>query len=159
MLAPCVPQMLASLEPTGGNKALGAFAISSYILGFTIGILAIAPLAKVYGRAPVLRGSSFGFLIFTLLCATSRSMGMLIAARILAGCFGGVPMALGGAVIADVFGPGSRHKATALYTQSVMIGPLVGPVLGGAINEGLGWRWVFWITSILVRDEGTLIPS
>ena len=58
-------------------------------------------------------------------------------------------MAIGGAVIADMYPSGARDGPLAFYAVGTMIGPTVGPILGGIITGNLGWRWVFWIIAIL----------
>lgn len=60
-------------------------------------------------------------------------------------------MAIGGAVIADMYPPGERMRPMACYSAGTMLGPTLGPVLGGITTGSLDWRWVFWIASILVR--------
>ena len=159
MLAPCVPQVLATFDTSEDHAALGAFSVSVYMLGFTVGILLLAPFANVYGRAVVIRCSSAGFLAFTFMCGFSKSLYMLIGARLLAGCCAGVPMAVGGVIVADIFPPGAREKAIAAYTFSVMLAPAVGPILGSTINGLFGWRWVFWTGSIMVSDSSPWVAK
>lgn len=150
MLAPSVPQVLEEFRPNGGDKSLGSFSVTVYILGFCVGPLVIAPLTDIYGRSVILRVSSFFFLVFTLGCAFSTSLECLIMFRFFAGCFGGAPMAIGGAVISDMYGPGQREAPMALYSIGTMMGPTLGPVFGGLITDTWGWRWVFRIAAILV---------
>lgn len=149
MLAPSVPQVLSDFD-AGDRKALGSFSVTVYILGFCVGPLLLAPLTDLYGRLLIYRGAALGFLAFTLACAVSPSIGALITFRFFAGCFGGAPMAIGGAVIADMYAPGDRDGPMAAYSVGTMMGPTIGPVLGGVITGLLGWRWVFWIAGILV---------
>jgi MFS family permease len=75
---------------------------------------------------------------------------MLIVFRFIAGCFRGGPMAIGGGVVSDLYPPGFRSRPMAWYSVGTMMGPTLGPILGGLITGGLGWRWVFWIAAILV---------
>lgn len=151
MLAPSVPQVLQDFRPNGGDKSLGSFSVTVYILGFCVGPLLIAPLTDIYGRTIIFRGSNMFFLLFTLACAFSPSLEALIIFRFFAGCFGGAPMAIGGAVISDMYDPGQREVPMALYSVGTMMGPTLGPVFGGLITGTLGWRWVFRIAAILVR--------
>jgi MFS family permease len=59
-------------------------------------------------------------------------------------------MAIGGGVVSDLYAPGQRTRPMAWYSVGVMMAPTLGPVLSGLITGGLGWRWVFWIASIMV---------
>ena len=150
MLAPSVPQVLETFRPDGSGRALGSFCVTVYIMGFCFGPLILAPLTDSYGRKAVYRVSSLFFAVLTIACALSPSLESLIAFRFLAGCFGGAPMAIGGAVIADMYPLGQRGTPMAFYSAGTMMGPTIGPVVGGAVSGSLGWRWVFWVASILV---------
>lgn len=151
MLAPSVPQVLKEFRPAGGAESLGSFSVTVYILGFCVGPLLLAPLTDLYGRTIIYRIAILCFLLFTLGCALAPSLEALIILRFFAGCFGGAPMAIGGAVIADMYPPGFRDGPMAFYSVGTMMGPTLGPVFGGIITGSLGWRWVFWIATILVR--------
>jgi MFS family permease len=59
-------------------------------------------------------------------------------------------MAIGGGLVSDLYAPGQRTRPMAWCSVGMMMAPTLGPVLGGLITGGLGWRWVFWIASIMV---------
>jgi MFS family permease len=67
----------------------------------------------------------------------------------MAGIGGSGVMTLGAGVIADLFPPEKRGLATALWSLGSLLGPLIGPVCGGFISESIGWRWVFWILTMV----------
>ncbi|CAJ2504497.1 Uu.00g118910.m01.CDS01 [Anthostomella pinea] len=134
MLAPSVPLVLKTFRPNGDDKALGSFSVRVYILGFCTGPLVLAPLTDLYGRKPVLLVSSLFFAALTAACGLAPSLESLIAFRFFAGCFGGAPMAVGGAVVADVYLPGRRGAPMAFYSAGTMMGPTIGPVLGGVTH-------------------------
>lgn len=150
MLAPSVPQVLATFRPDGGDKSLGSFCVTVYILGFCVGPLVLAPLTDIYGRTTLYRVYIVTYLVLTIACALAPSLEALIVFRLFAGCFGGAPMAIGGAVIADMYPPGRRGGPMAWYSAGTMLGPTLGPVLGGVITGRIDWRWVFWFAAILV---------
>jgi multidrug resistance protein len=150
MLAPSVPQVLETFRPDGGDKSLGSFCVTAYMLGFCFGPIALAPMTDLYGRTSIYRLAAVFFLLFTMACALSPTLEALIIFRFFAGCFGGTPMAIGGAVVADMYPPGERSKPMAFYAAGTMLGPTIGPVLGGVITGSLGWRWVFRFATILV---------
>jgi len=159
MLAPSVPQVLETFRPDGGDKSLGSFCVTVYILGFCVGPLFLAPLSDVYGRTALYRFYIAAYLALTVGCALSPSLEALITLRFFAGCFGGAPMAIGGAVLADMYPPGKRGGPMACYSAGTMLGPTLGPVLGGIITGRLDWRWVFWIATILVCPSNRLLSQ
>jgi MFS family permease len=143
MLAPSVSQVLQEFRPAGNDKFLDSFSVTVYVLGFVVRPLHFGPLTDLVGRIYILRLTATLYLIFTLACAWSNSLPMLIVFRFVAGCFGGAPMAIGGGVVSDLYAPGQRTRPMAWYSVGVMMAPILGPVLGGLITGGLGWRWVF----------------
>ena len=150
MLAPSIPQVLKELRPDGGGEFLGSFTVTVYILGFVVGPLLFGPLSDIKGRLFILRFTTVSYLAFTVACALSRTLGMLVAFRFMAGVFGSAPMVIGGGVVADLYEPGQRTRPMAWYSTGAAIAPTLGPAMGGVITGSLNWRWVFWIAAILV---------
>jgi multidrug resistance protein len=144
--APGVPQLMD--EFNNDSTLLSGFVVSVYVLGFAIGPLAIAPLSEMYGRLPLYHTCGIMFAIFNIACAVAGNLTQLIVFRLLAGCFGAAPLALGGGTIADLARPETRATAMAIWTLGPTVGPVIGPVAGGFICKNLGWRWNFWIIAI-----------
>ncbi|USP79729.1 uncharacterized protein yc1106_07003 [Curvularia clavata] len=144
--APGVPQVMRAFHET--SSLIGAFVVSVYVLGFAFGPMLIAPLSELYGRSILYHAGSILFVIFSIACAVSDSMGMLIAFRFLAGCAGSTPLTIGGGSVADMFPVQERAGAMAIWAMGALIGPVVGPIGGGYLVERLVWRWVFWILAI-----------
>jgi MFS family permease len=88
-------------------------------------------------------------LAFTIACAKAPSFSALVGFRFLAGLFGSVPMTNGGGTIADMILQEKRGMAMSVFSIGPLLGPIVGPVAGGYLSEALGWRWVFWLLSII----------
>ncbi|KAF2854547.1 MFS general substrate transporter [Plenodomus tracheiphilus IPT5] len=153
--APGVPQVLTAFHET--SNLMAAFVVSVYLLGFAVGPLIIAPMSELYGRTPLYNISSFLFVIFNVACALSKSMGMLVAFRFLAGCAGAAPLTLGGGSIADMFPPQQRAGAMAIWSSGPLLGPVIGPICGGFLVESQSWRWVFWILAIAGGICGILV--
>ncbi|KAF2647977.1 MFS general substrate transporter [Lophiostoma macrostomum CBS 122681] len=109
MLAPSIPQVLQEFRPDGSDKFLGSFSVTVYILGFVVGPLLFGPLTDLTGRTSILRFTATFYLIFTVACALSNSLSMLIAFRFIAGIFGGAPMAIGGGVVSDLYELSTAH--------------------------------------------------
>lgn len=77
------------------SPILGGLVVSVYILGYAAGPLIVAPCSEIYGRLPVYHATNVLFIIFTICCAESQSVGMLVAFRFLAGSVGSTPLVLG----------------------------------------------------------------
>lgn len=136
-------------EFNSSSVILSEIVVSIYVLGFAIGPLFVAPLSEQYGRKWVYLISCALFLIFTIACAVSSSLAMLIVFRFLAGCAGSTPVTIGGATIGDMFPKEKRGAAMALWGMGPQLGPAIGPAIGGFLAAAKGWRWVFWLISII----------
>jgi multidrug resistance protein len=148
MFAPGLEQVMREFRST--NSSLASFVVSVYILGYAVGPLFMAPLSELYGRLPVYHVSNALFVVFTIACAVSSNLGMLVAFRSLDGCVGSTPLVLGGGSIADLISQEKRGGIMAIWAIGPLLGPVVGPIAGGYVAENLGWRWVFWIIAIVV---------
>lgn len=151
MYAPNITDAQKDLETT--DSILATFSLTIYILGFALGPLLFAPLSELYGRAMVYRVCLAAFLGMTLGCGLSQNIEMLVAFRFLAGSFGAAPVAIGGAVVGDLFPVEERGAAMSIYQAGQIISAVVGPPIGGLIGAYLQWRWVFWIVCILVSSS------
>ncbi|KAI1429582.1 major facilitator superfamily domain-containing protein [Xylaria sp. FL1777] len=145
-LAPGVPQILAEFQTD--NQSLATFVVSVFVLGFAFGPLVIAPLGELYGRTVVYHSCNILFIIFTVACALSTDIGMLIAFRFLAGFTGVAVLTLGSGSIIDMLPREQRGRAISLWSGGPLLGPIIGPVFGGFLVESAGWRWVFWVIAI-----------
>ncbi|KAH8198656.1 hypothetical protein TruAng_007197 [Truncatella angustata] len=146
MLAPGVPLVLKEFQTN--NDQLATFVVSAFVLGFAVGPLVVAPMSELYGRTKIYHISNCLFVIFTIACAVSNSMGMLIAFRFLAGCAGVTVVTCGSGTIVDLMPPEKRGTAMALWSVGPLLGPVVGPVCAGFLVAAKGWRWVFWVIAI-----------
>ena len=123
--------------------------VSIFVLGFAVGPLVAAPLSEIYGRQPAYLLSNLFFVIFTVACAVSSNLGMLVAFRFLAGCAGGTPTTVGGATIGDMFPKEKRGAALAMWGLGAQLGPIIGPIIGGFLSQAKGWRWLFGLQAII----------
>lgn len=145
------PNITDAEEDLGNeNDTLATLSLTIYVLGFGLGPLLFAPLSEVYGRAKVYRACLSVFLGCTAGCALAKNMDVLIAFRFFAGCLGAAPVAIGGAVVGDIFEVSERGTAMSVYQAGQIISAVVGPPIGGVIGNYASWRWSFWIVCILV---------
>ncbi|GKT40311.1 efflux pump rdc3 [Colletotrichum spaethianum] len=148
MLAPAVPQIMVEFGTTSSTFA--TFVVSIFVLGFACGPLLLAPLSELYGRVPIYNASNALFLVATVLCALSRGESMLLFSRFLSGFAGVATITIGSGTIADLILREDRGKFAAIVSVGTILGPMVGPVIGGSVAENMGWRWMFWVISIVI---------
>ena len=150
MIAPALPLLREDFNVT--SSVVENMMLSVFILGYAIMPLLIAPLSEVYGRKNLLQSCNAFFLLFTLICGFAQSAPQLIVFRLLAGLGGSAPLALGAGTIADLHAPEERGVAVSSYTLLTLLGPAVGPIMGGwiiqSLDRGDRWRWIFWITAM-----------
>ena len=128
MFAPGVPQVLADFGST--SPLVATFVVAVYVLGYAVGPLLIALLSELYGRVPVYNIINVMFIVFTILCAVSTNIGMLIAMRFFAGAFGVAVITCGSGTIADIMPRKRRRLAMSIWSM----GPLLGPVVGEKVS-------------------------
>ncbi|KAH8810950.1 putative MFS transporter [Xylogone sp. PMI_703] len=146
MFAPGVQQLVEEFHIT--TSIVATMSLTIYVLGFCAGVI-VAPLSELYGRLWLYHASNTTWLAFTLGCAFSKSTTSFLIFRFLAGCAGSVPMACGGATVADLVPPKDRGKYMAVWGLGPQLGPIVGPIAGGFMSQTVGWRWTFRLLSIL----------
>ncbi|BCS29603.1 MFS transporter [Aspergillus puulaauensis] len=145
MLAPALGDIAADLNISHSEANM---VVSIFVLAFAFGPMALAPLAEVFGRRWVWILSSAWYVLWNTVCGFSRTKGLLLAGRILSGLGGSVVFATGTPVLADCWRAEQRGQSFAIGTFVPLLGPAVGPILGGVITERIGWRWLFWVLSI-----------
>jgi DHA2 family multidrug resistance protein len=89
--------------------------------------------------------SVIGFTVASALCGLSESLGQIVAARLLQGVFGAALVPMSQMVLMDINPPEKQGSAMAVWGMGVMVGPILGPTLGGWLTESYDWRWVFFI--------------
>ncbi|KAL2828609.1 putative MFS multidrug transporter [Aspergillus pseudoustus] len=116
--------------------------VSLFVLGFAIGPLIWAPLSEVFGRRRMFIISFVLLTTFNAGAAVAQNIQTLIILRFFAGCFGSSPFGNAGGTIADMFPASQRGLAVSLFAAAPFLGPTVGPIIGGFLATGGGWRWV-----------------
>ena len=140
-------QQIADDLNTDTDTVIGT--TTGFVVMLGLGPLFLAPLSETFGRR---RLYLICFSIFTLLqipTALSPNIGFLIAVRTLSGFFGSVGIANGGGTISDMFVPEERASIFGWYLLGPLLGPTLGPLFGGVTVQRLGWRWIFWIMTII----------
>jgi DHA2 family multidrug resistance protein len=119
--------------------------LTSYIVAAAIMTPPSGWMANRFGRKRVLLVSIAGFVIASILCGVAQSLPQIVIFRLAQGLFGAALVPLSQSILLDIYTPEERGSAMALFGVSVMVGPVLGPVIGGWLTDNLSWRWVFYI--------------
>jgi DHA2 family multidrug resistance protein len=119
--------------------------LTSYIVAAAIMTPPSGFLANKFGRKRVLMVAVVGFVTASVLCGIAQSLVQIVVFRLLQGFFGAALVPLGQSVLLDIYTVEERGSAMALFGVSVMVGPVLGPVIGGWLTDHYSWRWVFYI--------------
>ncbi|MCJ1419401.1 hypothetical protein MMC32_005756 [Xylographa parallela] len=123
--------------------------LSIFILANAFGPFLAGPLSEMYGRRPVLQLFNLIYLAFNTACGFARTGPQLIVCRFFAGFGGSASTVIGAGVLGDVWRSEERGLSISIYTLITLLGPTIGPLLGGFITQYSSWRWTFWSVSIL----------
>ena len=118
-------------------------------MGLVFGPLVIGPASELYGRLPVYHVANVLFIIFSIACALSSNLQMLVAFRFLNG-MSMASLTLNPGIAGDMFVQEERGGAIAAMSMFPLLGPLIGPIAGSYITQRVGWRWILWIAAILL---------
>lgn len=102
-------------------------------------------LAARFGRRSVMVWCSVGFTLATLMCGAAGSLEELVFWRILQGGIGAPLVPLSQTILLDTFPPEQHGMVISIYGMSAVIGPVIGPALGGILSEAYSWRWAFYM--------------
>jgi EmrB/QacA subfamily drug resistance transporter len=119
--------------------------VNAYNLSFAVLLITAAALGDRYGRRRFYAGGLALFAGASALSALAPNVGSLIAARALQGAGAALVLTLGLALLSAAFPPEKRGAAIGLFSAVTGIAVASGPLVGGAIAEGIDWEWIFWI--------------
>lgn len=131
----------------GGSFTDLQWVIDAYALTLAAFILTFGSLADRFGRKAVFVAGIGVFTFASVLCGAANGTTLLIAARALQGIGGAAMFATGLALIGQEFHGRERGKAIAAWGATVGIAVAVGPLVGGALTDTLGWRWIFFVNA------------
>ncbi len=126
----------------------GAWVVTGYIITAVI-IIPLTPWLQIrFGRRQYYATAIFGFTIASMLCGLAGSIQALIFWRIVQGAFGGGLIATGQATLRDTFPKSQLGASQALFSLGAIVGPSVGPYIGGLLTDNYAWNWVFFINLV-----------
>jgi len=119
--------------------------LTSYIVASAIMTAPVGWLADRFGRKKLFIVCVAGFTVASLFCALSQNIGQIVAFRLMQGAFGAALVPLSQSVMLDAYPFEQRGQAMAIWGIGVMLGPIMGPTLGGWLTEYYSWHWVFLV--------------
>ena len=158
MLCSMAGTLMQALDSTIANVALpymqGSLAASrdqitwvltSYIISAAIMTAPVGWLASRFGRKNFAIVSLAGFTVTSMMCGAAQSLDQIILFRLLQGAFGAALSPLSQSIMLDLYPPQKRGSIMAIWGVGVMVGPILGPTLGGYLTDVYSWRWVFYV--------------
>ena len=158
MLCSMAGTLMQALDSTIANVALpymqGSLAASrdqitwvltSYIVAAAIMTAPVGWLASRFGRKNLAIVCISGFTVTSMMCGAAQNLDQMILFRLLQGAFGAALSPLSQSIMLDLYPPEKRGSVMAIWGMGVMVGPILGPTLGGYLTDVYNWRWVFYI--------------
>ncbi|WP_024934810.1 DHA2 family efflux MFS transporter permease subunit [Actinomadura welshii] len=119
--------------------------VNAYSLSFAVLLMTGAVLGDRFGRRLVFTAGLALFTAASAACALAPDVGWLIAARAVQGAGAALVMPLAMALLSAAYPPPDRPKALGLFAGLTGLAVVGGPVIGGAVTQGLAWEWIFWL--------------
>ncbi|MEX9843215.1 multidrug efflux MFS transporter permease subunit EmrB [Providencia rettgeri] len=129
----------------GASNSQGTWVITSFGVANAISIPITGWLARRIGEVRLFLWSTGLFALTSWLCGISGSLEMLILFRVLQGLVAGPLIPLSQSLLLNNYPPAKRNMALALWSMTIVIAPICGPILGGYISDNYHWGWIFFI--------------
>lgn len=137
-----LPHMQASL---GATQDTVTWVLTSYVLASAVALPLSGWLVDRFGIKRLLLFSVITFTAASALCGMAQNLDQMVAFRILQGLAGAFLAPIAQTVLLDLSSPSERSRMMMIFTQGMMIGPIMGPMIGGYLTENFDWRWVFYV--------------
>ncbi|AOM41634.1 DHA2 family efflux MFS transporter permease subunit [Xenorhabdus hominickii] len=129
----------------GSSTSQGTWVITSFAVANAISIPLTGWLAKRFGEVRVFLVATIAFVVASWLCGISHNLEMLIISRVLQGLAAGPVIPLSQSLLLNNYPPIKRNMALALWSMTIVVAPVCGPILGGWISDNYRWGWIFLI--------------
>jgi MFS transporter, DHA2 family, multidrug resistance protein len=137
-----LPYMQGSLSASSDQIT---WVLTSYITAAAIMTAPVGWLSARFGLKRLFLISMIGFTVASMLCGVAGSLPEMVVVRLLQGVFGAALVPLSQSTMLNIYPPEKRGSAMAIWGMGVMVGPILGPTLGGYLTELYNWRWVFFV--------------
>jgi DHA2 family multidrug resistance protein len=138
-----------SLPAISGDLAVspnqGTWVITSFAVSNAIALPLTGWLSRRFGDVRLFVLSTLLFTLASWLCGMASSLPLLIAARVLQGAVAGPMIPLSQSLLLNNYPPEKKGLALALWSMTVIVAPILGPILGGWITDNINWPWIFYI--------------
>jgi MFS transporter, DHA1 family, multidrug resistance protein len=145
-IMPALPALAAYFRE---DIAIAQLTISLYLVGLAFSQLAVGPLSDKFGRRPVILGGLLLMVLSNAAGVFAETLPQVIAARIVQAFGAAAGLAVGRAMIRDLYDRDRAASMIGIVVGSMMIAPMIGPFLGGVLETNYGWRTVFWFLGIV----------
>ncbi|VDC02928.1 unnamed protein product [Peniophora sp. CBMAI 1063] len=135
-------------EEFGVPKEVAILGISLFVAGLAFGPLIASPVSEMWGRNIVYRTSFIAFFIFNFAVAFAPNIAVYLVFRFLTGWCGAAFLSVAGGSVSDLFPKDKVATPVAVYTLSPFMGPELGPLYSGFVNQNTSWRWTFYVIII-----------
>ena len=125
--------------------ALIQWVVLSFSLTQTAIMLGVGRLGDIVGKKPIFLSGTIAFAIASVLAGLAPNIEFLLFFRVLQAIGGAFATALSMGIVTETFPASERGKALGLFSATVSVGGIAGPILGGALLEFLSWRWIFFV--------------
>lgn len=137
-----MPQMKGALGATSDTIT---WVLTAYTMAEAIFIPMTSYFAGKVGERRLFLVAVSGFVIASAFCGQAQSIEFMVFFRIIQGAFGAVIIPLSQSILVSIFPQNERAKAMSIFSIGILLGPILGPSLGGLITEHMNWRWIFYI--------------
>ena len=129
----------------GATTSEAAWVVTAYSIANVITMPLAVMLGHMFGKKRYFIFSVIGFTIASIACGMASSLLALVLARVVQGLFGGGLLAKAQAFLFEGFPPEKQGAVQGIFGICVLVGPVLGPTLGGWITDNYDWRWIFFI--------------
>lgn len=119
--------------------------VNAYTLSFAVFLMSASTMGDRYGRRGGYAAGLALFAVASAACALSTNVGLLVAARAVQGVGAAMVMPLALSLLNGAFQPQQRGRVMGIYGSITGLAAALGPIVGGAVTQGLAWQWIFWI--------------
>jgi DHA2 family multidrug resistance protein len=132
----------------GSSITEGSWISTAYLVAEIVAIGISGIMAKIFSLKRYLMFSATGFLVFSVLCAFSTDLNMMIFFRACQGITGGALIPLAFNAILTLLPPAKQSIGMAIFGLTATFGPSIGPTIGGWLTDNYGWQWIFYINIV-----------
>ncbi len=143
----------------GVSASISTWAVTSFAVCNAIALPLTGWLVRRFGQVRLFVTATLLFSLASLLCGLAPSMGLLVLARAVQGLVAGPIYPVTQSLLIAVFPPARRSQALALFVMVTMVGPILGPILGGWITDHYTWPWIFLVNVPLGVFAGSVVAS